>query len=115
MDFSLVRRQLAYVAGSVERLRDLSRPARLERSEVDLHELVDFVLRLYGETARRESIGVIRRFEAANAIVEGHREELQQVLIHLVLNAIDVLRGLENGARRKLTLRVREDRLIRGP
>ncbi|HEX6534913.1 MAG TPA: ATP-binding protein [Gemmatimonadaceae bacterium] len=78
----------------VDGLLDFSRPKAAERGAVDVREVVDQTLFLLKHHARFRGV----RVDASSApgtppIVHGNREQLVQVLMALLLNAADAMRG----------------------
>ncbi|MCG6943601.1 MAG: response regulator [Thiohalocapsa sp.] len=73
--------------------------ARVERSgedaftPVDCAELVARVLRLMDYRIRHEKVAVVRNFGAAGEPLHTRPQALQQVLLNLVVNALDAMQG----------------------
>jgi FixJ family two-component response regulator/signal transduction histidine kinase len=84
----------------IQQLRRFLRRGEVERSEVDLHELVDDVLRLVGGQATEKGVAIAIDVPDALPRLGADRVQLQQVLLNLLLNAIDAVAASEAGARR---------------
>ena len=80
---------------------ELTRPRGLAREPVHVVRLVDDVLDLERATAERAGVRVERDVTLEGSVAMGAREKLKQVLINLVVNALEAMR--EGGT---LTVRV---------
>lgn len=92
----------------IGRLRSLLKKGTLERSSVDMSELVGQVARLVaGDAALR---GVVIRLELAPDLppVAADRVQLQQVVMNLILNGLDAMRDSAIGSRILLLRTARE-------
>jgi FixJ family two-component response regulator/signal transduction histidine kinase len=94
------------VGDLIQQLRRFLRRGEVERTEVDLREVVDEVLRLAGSTAAGKDATVALEFADGLPRLQADRVQLQQVLLNLVLNAIDAVAGSEPDSRR-VALRAR--------
>jgi len=79
------------VGGIVRQLLDLYRPGAAVRGPVDLNALVGRVVLLLGERLRAGRVRVETALDPAAPVVLGRADELTQVLLNLVLNALDAL------------------------
>ena len=88
---TLARDQLARIAGIIERMRDFYRPSRGDMEPHDLNGLLENTLTLAGLQTRHVAIQVI--FTPANDLpdVMGNGDQLRQVFLNLILNAIDAM------------------------
>jgi len=92
----------------IGRLRSLLKKGTLERSSVDMSELVGQVARLVaGDAVLR---GVVIRLELAPDLppVAADRVQLQQVVMNLILNGLDAMRDSAIGSRILLLRTARE-------
>jgi two-component system NtrC family sensor kinase len=87
----IARDQLTRIAGIIERMRDFYRPTRGELAPTDLNELVESTLVLTGLNARHEAIEVIFTPDRDLPAVVGNGDQLRQVFLNLILNAIDAM------------------------
>jgi len=84
----------------VRRIRELVRPQELERRPLDLNEVVAGVLQLIGPEAARRGVVVEPALAPALPAVHGGRIHLQQVLLNLLLNAIEAMADTPESRRR---------------
>lgn len=85
----------------VQRLRDLTRKAEPERLAVDANAIVDDVVELMRREIADHGVALRTRLAPGLPQVAGDRIQLQQVLINLVVNAIQ---AMAPAPRRELTI-----------
>jgi FixJ family two-component response regulator/signal transduction histidine kinase len=90
----------------IGRLRRFLRRGEVERSEFDLLEVIDEVLRLVAGEAANKGIEISLDFPATLPKLQGDRVQLQQVLLNLVLNGMDAVAASRPGSRH-VTVRAR--------
>jgi PAS domain S-box-containing protein len=83
----------------IARIRALTKRTALPREKLDLNETVQEVLALAGDEARKKRVVVRTRFADDLAPVFGDRVQLQQVLLNLVINAMDAMSSVEDRER----------------
>jgi two-component system cell cycle sensor histidine kinase/response regulator CckA len=86
---TLAREEIDRISLILRQLLVLHRPDASEQVAVDLHALVDRVLLLTGGTLADHHILVEREFSSEQLIVPGYPGQLTQVLLNLILNAMD--------------------------
>ena len=100
-----IRRDDLRASEVIQRLRDLLGKQKFERKEFDLNEVVSDLESIMRAEARRRSVVLeIRRAPETLAIM-GDRVQIQQVLINLVLNAMDAVAD-ESEVRRTVVVSV---------
>src|SRR5207245_11376156 len=104
-------REVDRVDKLIEQLLDLSRPATLELTPVNIHEVLDDVLLLETQAAYELSITVKKRFDPSLPPIRGDRAQLTQVFLNLVKNAFQ---AMERSGALTITTRVETDYHIRG-
>ncbi len=87
----MVSDQLARIAGIIERMRDFYRPTRGELAPTDINRLVEETLALAGLNLRHEGIDMIFAPAQDLPLVMCNADQLRQVLLNLVLNAIEAM------------------------
>jgi two-component system sensor histidine kinase AtoS len=97
---AVVPRELERINTIVERLLELSRPARLEFKPVRLPGLLERVVDLHGNEIDAKEIRVAREYARDLPVIWADAEALYQAFVNIVRNALDAM-----GARGRLTLR----------
>jgi PAS domain S-box-containing protein len=108
-DLNEVRQALAHIvedsnrAGDVlGRVRDLikKRPPRQDRLEINgtIREVIDLT---HGE-AVKSGVSVQTELTDGLPVIQGDRVQLQQVMLNLIINAVEAMSGVEEGSRELL-------------
>jgi two-component system nitrogen regulation sensor histidine kinase GlnL len=103
-------REVDRVNQLIEQLLDLSRPAELELAPVNIHEILDQVLLLEGQTVAASDIHVRKRFDPSLPPVRADRARLTQVFLNIVKNAFQAM-GRSGGL--TVTTRLETDYRVR--
>jgi two-component system NtrC family sensor kinase len=85
----IVQQELARIAGIVRRLLEFQRPKEGRRSIQNVEALLDDVLTLAGKQMQRSGVGITIDIEAGLAPVMAVGDQLKQVFLNLVLNAVE--------------------------
>jgi PAS domain S-box-containing protein len=104
-----VRRALArivkdgsHAAEVIDRIRDLNKKAPPRKQPLKINEAILEVIELtHGETAKH---GISVQAELADGLpcIQGDRVQLQQVILNLIINAVDAMSGTNEGSRELL-------------
>jgi len=88
---AIARDELGRIAGIIERMRDFCRPPRGDLTPCDLNRLVEETLSITSLNTRHTAVQV--NFTPAPALspVVGNSDQLRQVLLNLLLNAVDAM------------------------
>jgi two-component system nitrogen regulation sensor histidine kinase GlnL len=86
-------REVDRVDQLIEQLLDLSRPAQLTLGPVNIHEVLEDVLLLEGQTVGAKEIYVRKWFDPSLPPIRGDRGRLTQVFLNLVKNAFQAMEG----------------------
>ena len=89
-------------------LLSFARPAKLNVSKIDLDLLVHQVTMLLASSIRKHRIDVQFEYLTKNTLVEGDAEQLKQVFLNIILNAIDAMAQNREGQPRILTISMEE-------
>lgn len=89
----VVRAEINRLASLLDEFLDLARPRQIERKPVALAELFDEVSKLEQPVLESNRVALSTRVEPAGLSVRADRDKLKQVLINLIANAVDALRG----------------------
>jgi PAS domain S-box-containing protein len=84
------------------RIRALVRKAPPRKDQLDINEMITEVLALTRAELRRNRISARTELASALEPIHGDRVQLQQVLLNLILNAIEAMSGAEEGLRNLL-------------
>jgi two-component system NtrC family sensor kinase len=88
---SIARDQLTRIAGIIQRMRDFYRPARGELAPASLNQLVEDTLALAALNTRHVAIEIIFTPDHTLPNVLCNADQLRQVFLNLVLNAIEAM------------------------
>ncbi|AKJ29311.1 sensor histidine kinase [Caldimonas brevitalea] len=83
----------------IHRLRKLLERGTLVRRDLNLHALLEEVIKMLGDEAQRRGVVLVLHSHAARAMVLGDEVQLQQVMLNVILNAMDAMRGTAAAAR----------------
>jgi len=86
----------------VDRVRDQIKKAPPRRDHFDLNDAVTDVIALLQGEITGNRVSVQTRLAAGECLVEGDRVQLQQVVMNLILNAIEAMSSVESDARELL-------------
>ena len=75
----------------IARIRTLTERGSTSRERLDLNETIQEVLVLVGDKAKREDVSIQTVFADVLFPVSGDRVQLQQVVLNLVMNAIEAM------------------------
>jgi len=104
----LVRDEIRRVSAILRRLLSLSHPDSGPAGSLDCALVIDRVLVLTGTSLARRGISVARNLPAQLPAVPGSADELTQVILNLVVNALDAMPG---GGQLAINVDLRDDEL----
>jgi PAS domain S-box-containing protein len=91
----------------IAHIRALTKRTAPAREKLDLNDTVQEVLALVGDEAKKNSVRLRSDFANDLGPVAGDRVQLQQVVLNLVMNAVEAMSGVED-RRRELFIRTRK-------
>jgi PAS domain S-box-containing protein len=83
----------------IARIRALTKRTAPPRETLDVNELIREVLALVSDEAKKNSVMIRTQFANDLSPVSGDRVQLQQVLLNLVMNAMEAMSGINDRAR----------------
>jgi signal transduction histidine kinase len=92
-DLQVIEEEIARLDETLQSFLDYARPPKLTRRRVDVRDVIDRTVQLVGPRAERQFVNVLSRLpdHPVEAILDP--EQLRQVLLNLLLNAVDALSG----------------------
>jgi signal transduction histidine kinase len=94
----------------IERVRSLYRRGTSERELIDLNEVIREMIVLLHDKANRSSIAIRTELDPGLSQITADRVQLQQVLMNLMLNGIEAIKG--TGGELTVTSKRSEDRQV---
>lgn len=87
-----IRRDDLRASDVIQRVRSLVGRREVQRVPLDLNEVVDGVLRLVAHDAQRRGVAIVRDLAPGLPPVCGDRVQLEQIMLNLLLNAMDAMK-----------------------
>jgi PAS domain S-box-containing protein len=95
--------------GIIDQIRDNIRKAPPRKHRFDLNEAINEVITLARSAIAENGVSVQTRLSEGLAPVEGDRVQLQQVILNLMLNAVEAMSSVDQGTR-ELSISTRQSR-----
>jgi signal transduction histidine kinase len=92
---------------TVQRMLEFNRPSSGQDFETDVHTVIQDVLALTSQRLKRAKVDVKQTFAPNMPPLKANKDQLKQVFLNLVLNAID---AMPNGGELDLTTRIEKER-----
>jgi len=94
----------------IDRIREQIKKAPPRKERFDLNSASDEVITLARSVTNRNNVLIETRLATGFSVVHGDRVQLQQVLLNLILNAVEAMGAVETGARELLISTEREQK-----
>jgi PAS domain S-box-containing protein len=88
--------------GIIDRIRDQIKKASPRNDRFDLNQAIEEVMGLAQSAITENGVSVQTRLKSGMAPVHGDRVQLQQVVLNLILNAVEAMSSVEAGERELL-------------
>ncbi|MBV8967456.1 MAG: PAS domain-containing protein, partial [Verrucomicrobia bacterium] len=95
-------------ADVITRIRALVRKTKAEMMPLNLNDALQEVVLLAQAELRKNSVRLLSSIDGSASHVVGDRVQLQQVMLNLLVNAIEAVAGLEDPERRAVSISSRE-------
>ena len=86
----------------VGRIRDLIKKAPPREDRLDINEAVREVIELTRSEAAKSGVQVCTELADRLPLIQGDRVQLQQVMLNLMINAVEAMSGVNHGPRELL-------------
>ncbi|WP_028748194.1 AAA family ATPase [Rhizobium mesoamericanum] len=86
----------------ISRIRALVKKAPPRKGQLDLNEAIRHVIALTASEVLRQGVTLQTEFTTSLPSVEGDRVQLQQVILNLIMNAVEAMSGLDEEKRELL-------------
>jgi signal transduction histidine kinase len=90
-NLNLILDEIGRVEMIIQQLLDFSRPCKLQRRRHDLRETVHRALNLVDARARQHMVDICKRISEETLSVDGDPGQLHQVIVNLLINAIEAM------------------------
>ncbi len=90
-DLAVIEHEIRRMERTLRTFLDFARPPQPDRRRLDLTAVMDRVLALVGGRARKQGVSLRAHRPDAPARVEADQDQLLQLLLNLVLNALDAM------------------------
>jgi signal transduction histidine kinase len=87
-DLAIIEHEIRRMERTLQTLLDFARPPKPKRETIHLDAVIDRVLALVGGRARKQDVAIVFDRPANSITAEADFDQIQQVLLNLVLNAL---------------------------
>jgi PAS domain S-box-containing protein len=93
----------------IDRIRALIKKASPRKDRLEINEAIREVLELARGEAAKNGVSVHTDLADSLPLIEGDRVQLQQVMLNLIINAVEAMSGVSNGGRELVISTGREE------
>ena len=93
-------------------LLSFARPTALNKTDVSLEQLINSTLLLTKSAVKKHQIDIQFEYFTDNSTIQGDAEQLKQVFLNIMLNAIEAMKGNEPGKPRTLIIGIENGKVI---
>lgn len=90
-DLEIIDHEIRRMEKCLQQFLDFARPPRPERRPINLVLLIERTLALVEGRARKQHVKLIFQPDSVDVVVEADEDQIQQLLVNLVLNALDAM------------------------
>ena len=87
----VVEEEISRLEHSIQDFLDFARPPKLEKAPIDVRIVVEQTVELISGRAERQRVQILDDFPDLPVMVEADGAQLRQVMLNLVLNALDAM------------------------
>jgi hypothetical protein len=96
-------KELERIGGLIRKLLDFSRPGRQTPDNVSVHHLLTESIEMFNIQSKKEMVDIIEQFKAKKDTVFTDPDQLRQVFLNCLLNAVDAIVD-SSGEKRRITI-----------
>jgi hypothetical protein len=96
-------KELERIGGLIRKLLDFSRPGRQTPDNVSVHHLLSESIEMFNIQSKKEMVDIIEQFKAKKDTVFADPDQLRQVFLNCLLNAVDAIVD-SSGEKRRITI-----------
>lgn len=108
-DLAVIEHEIRRMERTLQTFLDFARPPKPDRRQADIATIIDRVLALVGGRARKQQVALHLLQPETPVVAEVDEDQIQQLLLNLVLNALD---AMPQGGHVEIELRQPQDRLV---
>jgi signal transduction histidine kinase len=90
---NMAQQEVERLISTVQRMLDFYRPSSVQRHETNVHEVIEDVLALAAKRLQRGRVRVRKAFAPNLPFVNAIQNQLKQVFLNLVINAVEAMPG----------------------
>ncbi len=96
-------KELSRIDGLIRRLLDFSRPGQQTPARISIHQLLAESVDMFKVQSKKEGVDIVLQLQASKDTVFADPDQLNQVFINCLLNAVDAV-GMVTGGERRVTI-----------